>query len=139
MFRFCHQIKVRYPEVDMQQIVFNANYLTYLDLAWVEYLRNIGLNYGELLKNHAFDSVIAKVTMQYRQPARYDEVLDIHVRVEKLGTKSIPIKFMICREHSDEIVLEAEIIQVSYDFKTDESCGIPEMVVDKIRSFEGME
>ncbi|SDY29176.1 acyl-CoA thioesterase [Tindallia californiensis] len=136
-YRFYHQIRVRYPEVDMQQIVFNANYLTYLDMAWVEYLRNIGLDYGELLKNHEFDSVVAKVTMEYKKPARYDEVLDIYVRVPKLGNKSIPIHFTVCKEGTEEIVLEGEIFHVSYDFEKELSCPIPAFVEEKIRLFEG--
>lgn len=138
MFRFRHKIRVRYPEVDMQQIVFNANYLTYLDMAWVEYLRNIGLNYSELIKNNEFDSVIAKVTMEYRKPARYDEVLDIYVRVEKIGNKSLLIRFMICRENAEDILLEAEMVHVSYNIKADKSCAIPEFVAEKIRIFEEM-
>ncbi|RQD69631.1 MAG: acyl-CoA thioesterase [Tindallia sp. MSAO_Bac2] len=137
-FRFCHKIRVRYPEVDMQQIVFNANYLTYLDMAWVEYLRNIGLQYSELLKTHEFDTVIAKVTMEYKRQARYDEVLDIYVRVKMLGNKSIPVIFLVTRENSADTVLEAEVIHVSYNLELDTSCMIPEFVKKRISEFEGL-
>jgi len=135
-YRFSHKIKVRYHEVDMQQIVFNANYLTYLGMAWIEYLRNLGLHYSELSQNNEFDIVIAKASMNFLRPARYDEVLEIYVQVKKLGNKSIPVTFLVCREDSAEVVLDGEIVYVAYDTEKEVSCEVPEFVAERIRKFE---
>ncbi len=135
-YRFFHKIKVRYHEVDMQQIVFNANYLTYLGMAWIEYLRNLGLHYSELSQNNEFDIVIAKASMKFLRPARYDEVLEIYVQVKKLGNKSIPVTFLVCREDSAEVVLDGEIVYVAYDTEKEVSCEVPEFVAERIRKFE---
>ena len=44
-FRFFHRLRVRWAEVDMQKIVFNAHYLMYFDTAISDYWRALALPY----------------------------------------------------------------------------------------------
>ena len=39
-FRFSHSLRVRWAEVDKQDIVFNGHYLTYFDVGVTEYYRD---------------------------------------------------------------------------------------------------
>ena len=48
-FRFSHRLRVRWSEVDMQKIVFNAHYLAYFDLGVSEYWRTLGLPYEDAM------------------------------------------------------------------------------------------
>ena len=65
----------------MQGIVFNAHYLTYCDVAVTEYWRALGLPYPEGVADRENDLFVVKATVQYRAPARYDDLLDLLIRV----------------------------------------------------------
>ena len=65
-FRFFHRLRVRWAEVDMQKIVFNAHYLMYFDTAIADYWRAMALPYEEAMRADARKSTVALRT--YRSP-----------------------------------------------------------------------
>lgn len=104
-YRYHFPLQVRWSEVDGQRIVFNANYLSYLDLAFSEYLRR------ELkLCDGMPQTVIAKSTIQFRQSAKFDDCLHVWVRTNQIGRTSLTVEFVITRD--DEPLFDAETIYV---------------------------
>src|SRR5207248_4186369 len=88
------QLRVRWAEVDMQKIVFNGHYLTYIDTAIAEYWRAIGLPYPEgYVERYGNDVYLRKATVEYLGSARYDELLTILSRVSRLGGSSMTFSF----------------------------------------------
>src|SRR2546422_11330773 len=83
-FSFHHDIRVRFADTDLQGIVFNGNYLTYYDVAWTEYFRAVGFTWNDLLAL-GVDTVLARTTMVFKSPAKFDEILEVHTRVSKIG------------------------------------------------------
>ncbi len=137
-YQFKSQIKVRYSEIDGQKIVFNAHYMTYLDIAIGEYF-NEGLKLGHLLSDGAFDFVLAKSTLEYKQPARLRDVLDVWVRTVKLGRTSFVNEFVITRTEEKDPLITAEIVYVSIDPKTLKPTPIPDAVRNRIEEFERLQ
>ena len=88
-FRFFHTLRVRWAEVDRQGIVFNGHYLTYFDVAITEYWRAIGVPYPAITDRWGSDLFVVKASVEYHAPAHYDDVLDIGVRVARIGTSSM--------------------------------------------------
>ncbi len=84
-FSFFHCLRVRWSEVDPQGIVFNGNYLTYLDVATTEYYRHLGMSYPADLLRGGGDLFAVKTTLEYLAPARFDDWLDMGVRVGAPG------------------------------------------------------
>lgn len=112
-FPFVHTLRVRYSEIDGQKIVYNAHYLTYLDLAFTEYFRAIGIQFVEA---SAFDTALVKATLEYRRPARLDDLLDIHVSIARLGNTSFTGRFRISphgHPAAEDAHMIAEIVYVS--------------------------
>lgn len=137
-FKFSHKIKVRYNEVDAQNIVFNAHYLIYLDVAWLEYLRYHELEYKKLIETNEFDIVLAKTTLEYKSPAYYDDTLEVFVRVSELRNSSFTVDFLIYNENGI-LVLKAEIIYVTY-FPQDRVTGpIPARIREIFATYEGIQ
>ena len=68
------EIRVRYQETDGQGRVHHANYLTWFELGRVELLRAAGHSYRELEEAGVF-LVVAEASLQYFQPALFDDVL----------------------------------------------------------------
>src|SRR5437762_13731778 len=93
------RLRVRWAEVDMQKIVFNGHYLTYIDTAIAEYWREIGLPYPHgYVERYASDVFLRKATVEYLGSARDDHVLAGCRRVAKLGRPSPTSHFELHRE-----------------------------------------
>ncbi|WP_042460595.1 acyl-CoA thioesterase [Neobacillus dielmonensis] len=132
-YRFFHKLKVRYSEIDGQKIVFNAHYLTYIDVAVTEYFHEgLNLNFSET----DFDFVLAKSTLEYKQPARLNDWLTIWCKMSKIGNTSMTMNCLITREEEVEPILLAEIIYVSFDPVMKNSRPVPDFVRSKIEAFE---
>src|SRR2546423_13526418 len=84
------RLRVRWAEADMQEIVFNGHYLTYIDTAVAEYWREIGLPYPEgYVERYASDVFLRKATVEYLGSARYDDVLAVCFPVAQPGPPSL--------------------------------------------------
>ena len=135
-----HPLRVRWSEVDMQKIVFNGNYLDYIDVAIAEYWRAIGLPYPHgYVDRYANDVYLRKATVDYLGSARYDDLLDVLVRVARLGRTSMTFAFEIWRsspEASNRPLITAELVYVNADPKTMTPAPLPAAVRDLIVKFE---
>jgi acyl-CoA thioester hydrolase len=134
-FRFHHTVRVRFGETDLQGIVFNANYLLYCDVAWTEYFRALGMTWKEMVEG-GLDTVLARSTVEFRSPARFDDLLEIHTRISKIGNTSIIFDFEIYREGEDILLCSAQSLYVCVDPKTLEKIWVPERVRQRISEFE---
>ena len=74
---FRHRIRVRYSECDLQGVVFNANYLTYLDEAITELWRSAVEGGYEGMVERGVDMVVAEASIRYLSPARFDDEIEI--------------------------------------------------------------
>jgi acyl-CoA thioester hydrolase len=135
-FKFHHDIRVRFADTDLQAIVFNANYLTYYDVAWTEYLRAVGFEWKDLLAL-GVDTVLARTTMEFKSPAKFDEILEVHTRVSKIGTTSLIFDFEIYPQGEDRLVNLANSLYVCVDPKTLKSTPVPDRLRERITEFEG--
>lgn len=87
--RFQHRLRVRWAEVDMQRIVFNAHYLMYLDTALAEYWRALSLPYEASLSSCGGDLYVKKASLEYFASAHWDDELDIGLQCQRVGESSI--------------------------------------------------
>ena len=135
VFKFHHDIRVRFADTDLQGIVFNANYLTYYDVAWTEYFRAAGYEWKDLLAL-GVDTVLARTSMEFRSPARFDEILEVHTRIAKIGTTSLTFEFEIYPQGDDRLIGSAVSLYVCVDPKTLKSTPVPEILQKRIEEFE---
>ena len=131
-----HRLRVRWAEVDMQKIVFNGHYLTYIDSAIAEYWRAIGLPYPEgYVERYGQDVYLRKATVEYLGSARYDEVLTVLSRVSRLGRSSMTFSFEIYSE-SPKLLVTAELVYVNADPKTMQAAPLPEDLRSRVQRYE---
>ena len=136
-FAFFHRLRVRWAEVDRQNIVFNGHYLTYFDLSMTEYLRALGFPYPSGLLEAGSDLFVVKATLEYKASARYDEEIDIHCRVARIGRSSIQFLFEIYRD--EELLVTGENIYVNADPQTKQSAPVPNVLREAIRRLEKLD
>lgn len=135
-FQFYHLLRVRFADTDMQGIVFNGNYLTYYDVAWTEYFRAIGLLWKDLVAS-GVDTVLARTTIEYKAPARFDDLLETYVRVARIGNTSLSFEFEIYREGEDQLISSSSSLYVSIDPETLKPVRVPDDLRRRIGNFEG--
>jgi len=129
-----HRLRVRWAEVDRQDIVFNGHYLTYFDVAITEYWRAVGLPYPETTADSGGELYTRKASVEYHAPARYDDWLDIGVRCARIGRSSLAFLLEI---HCDARHLASgEMIYVHADPAKAESAPVPERLRRAILGFE---
>ena len=129
------RLRVRWAEVDMQKIVFNGHYLTYIDTAFADYVRAIGLPYPDgYVERYGSDIYLRKATLEYLGSARYDDELEVCCRVAKLGRSSMTFRFEIYRRV--EALISAEMVYVNANPSTMEAAPLPEDLRARILRYE---
>ncbi len=108
-FRF--RFRVRYAECDAQSVVFNARYADYVDISVNEYIRTLFGDYQQLL-DQDLDIQVVSLNMNYRAPARFDDVLEARISAGRIGNTSFALTLDFVRFGDEAKVAEAEIVYV---------------------------
>jgi YbgC/YbaW family acyl-CoA thioester hydrolase len=136
-FRFFHRLRVRWAEVDMQKIVFNAHYLMYFDTAITDYWRSLGLPYQETMHHLDGDLYVVKATVEFHASARADDQIEVAMKCSRIGTSSITFTGAIFR--GDEHLISSEIVYVFADPATQTSRPVPAALRDVLDGYEAGE
>jgi YbgC/YbaW family acyl-CoA thioester hydrolase len=136
-FRFLDRLRVRWAEIDAQQIVFNAHYLMYFDTAIAGYWRALAMPYAPTLAQLGGDLFVRKATLEYHASARYDDLLDIAVRCARIGTSSIGFSGAAFRQ--DRQLVSCELVYVFADPQAQTSKPVPEALRAVLQGFEAGE
>jgi acyl-CoA thioester hydrolase len=129
---FSHELRVRYGECDAQGIVFNANFLAYVDVVLTEIWRESMGSYDALLAT-GVDTVVAEANMRFRAPARFDDLLRIEGGFDGLGTTSTTLRLWFRR--GDELLCDADIRYVFVATDTWQKTPIPTEVRTALNPF----
>jgi YbgC/YbaW family acyl-CoA thioester hydrolase len=136
-FRFADRQRVRWAEVDMQRIVFNAHYLMYFDTAVAGYWRAMAMPYHETMEALQGDFYARKATLEYEASARYDEQIETGVRCAHLGTTSMRLQLAVFR--AEQLLVQGELVYVFADPATQTSKPIPAPLREWFQAFEAGE
>jgi YbgC/YbaW family acyl-CoA thioester hydrolase len=133
-FRCVHRLRVRWAEVDMQKIVFNAHYLMYFDTAMADYWRALALPYESSMHALGGDLYVKKASVEYFASARYDDQLDVGLRCARIGNSSIAFEGAIFR--GDTLLVTGELLYVYANPATQKSQPVPIALRSLLESFE---
>lgn len=136
-FRFFHRLRVRWAEVDMQKIVFNAHYLMYFDTAVADYWRALAMPYEGAMHLLGGDLYVKKAAVEFHASARMDDRLDVALRCGRIGNSSILFKGAIFR--GDELLITCELIYVFADPATQTSRPVPAPLRELLAGYEAGE
>jgi len=136
-FRFFHRLRVRWAEVDMQKIVFNAHYLMYFDTAVGDYWRVLALPYEATMHQLGGDLYVKKAGIEFHASARYDDQIDIGLKCTRIGNSSMVFTGGIFR--GDELLITGELIYVFADPASQTSRTVPPLLREVLLGFEAGE
>lgn len=136
-FRFFHKLRVRWAEVDMQKIVFNAHYLMYFDTAVADYWRALAMPYEEAMHLLQGDLYVKKATVEFNASARMDDRLDVGLKCARIGNSSMQFLGAIFR--GEELLITCELVYVFADPATQTSRPVPAVLREMLTGYEAGE
>jgi acyl-CoA thioester hydrolase len=128
---FCHLLRVRYGECDGQKVVYNARYGDYIDIASTEFLRAA---WGDAMFGGGLDYRLVKQVIEWRSPARFDEVLRISVAAARIGTTSFALHIDIRVFGDNRLVATAETTYVLVKEADQKKCPIPDALRQRLEA-----
>jgi len=132
-FRFSARTRVGFSDTDAQGIVYYGRYNPYFDLARGEYHRSLGL----LHRDAGGDFVMRANDVEYFAPARFDDELEIHCRVSRIGRTSVTFEFSAHRLPDGELMVTAHQTLVYIDLAERKAVPVPGEYRTAIETFEG--
>lgn len=134
-FRYAAHLRVGFSETDAQGVVYYGRYMPYFDLARTEFHRHLGrANLG------SNDFAMRASIVEYVAPARFDDLLEVFVRVERIGTTSITYDHAAYRldENGGDDVLMATAKQtlVLIDLAARRAVDVPDAFREQIAEFQ---
>jgi acyl-CoA thioester hydrolase len=120
---FVHRLRVRYAECDPQGVLFNANYLAYVDHTITELWRAAYGGYQAML-DRGVDIVVAEANLRFLGSARFDDEIAIEARVAHFGSTSLATEYRFTRDQ--DVLLNASVRHVFVDRETAVKTRIPD-------------
>jgi acyl-CoA thioester hydrolase len=135
-FRYAAYLRVGFSETDAQGVVYYGRYMPYFDLARTEYHRHLGR--PEL---GGADFAMRASTVEYHAPARFDDLLEVFVRIERIGRTSITYDHAAYRVDDDGdgdlLMATSKQTLVLIDLAERRPVAVPDAFRERISAFEG--
>ena len=128
---FVWRIRVYFEDTDSAGVVYHANHLKFIERARTEWLRMLGVGQGELSDTEGVQFVVREARLRLRQPARYDDELEIISRMVLLRPMRMRFTQQVrCRE---VLLVEGDVDVVCVDKMTFKPVGIPDKISTILR------
>lgn len=124
------QIRVRYADTDQMGIVYYGNYAQYLEQGRTEWLRDLGFSYKWMEQNDILLPVI-ELQIQYKHPARYDDLLNVITKLRKIPTVRIEFDYQIFNQEGT-LLVEAFTSLVFKQGSTQKLIKAPDYLLQKL-------
>jgi acyl-CoA thioester hydrolase len=135
-FKFHTPLRVRWMECDAQGIVFNGSYMGFLEVGQSEYFRHLGFIIYRLAQQGYFDTAVVKTLIEFKAPARVDDLLDLFVRVSHIGNTSYTMDMEIYPEGSDQLLTMVQAVYVGYLAGSGKTRPVPGDIRELLNHFE---
>ncbi|USG64439.1 acyl-CoA thioesterase [Brevibacillus ruminantium] len=99
-----HQIRVRYSETDQMGVVYHANYLNWFEVGRTEFIRDSGMTYRSL-EDKGILLPVTDIEISYKQPARYDDWVEIRTKLEELSAVRLTFAYELYRMEDEQLLV----------------------------------
>jgi acyl-CoA thioester hydrolase len=115
MLEHTTQVRVRYAETDQMGVVYHANYIVWMEVARVEAMRAAGVNYSEM-EAEGLRVAVLGVSVEYKVAARYDDLVNVTMRVTELQSRMMKISYEMHRQGDGVLLATGETRHLFMDF-----------------------
>jgi acyl-CoA thioester hydrolase len=126
-------VRVYYEDTDAGGVVYYANYLKFMERARTEWVRSLGVEQDRLREESGVLLMVHSLSVRYRKPAKFNEALQVSVRIKHLGRAKIEFTQQILRQ--DEVLCDSEVTIACVDEATGRPCPFGQQLQ---QAFEGV-
>ncbi len=123
-------LRIRYGETDQMGVVYHGNYVQYLEMGRIEWLRNLGISYRDMEESGIMLPVVS-ISLNYKKSARYDDLIHVKTQLKKLPTVAIEFDYEITDENGAIITLATTKLAF-IDMKTKKPMRCPKYILDQL-------
>lgn len=133
-YKLVSEVPVRFSDTDGLGHVNNANYLSFLEVARVDYLRGV----LGCVKIEEFGVIIARIEIDYKSPVLHHEKLLVGCRVSEIGGASITMDYRIEEKATGRLVALAKSVTVTFDYALNRPVRVSDEWRKKMEDFDGI-
>jgi len=117
------QVRVRYAETDQMGVVYHSNYFVWFEVGRTDLLRGTGVTYREM-EAEGFSLPVIEAHCQYKQPARYDDDLEIRTTGTLMSPVRVAFAYEIVRSFDSQTVATGQTVHAAVD-RSGRPCRLP--------------
>ena len=106
------RVRVRYAETDQMGVVYHSNFIIWFEVGRVELLRVLGFTYRQMELDGCRLPVV-EVRCRYKEPARYDEELEIKTHVQRVRSNLVHFVYEVSRAADGVLLAEGETVHLT--------------------------
>ncbi len=110
---FFYPIRVFYEDTDAGGVVYHSNFLNFCERARTEWLRQLTIGRERLQNEFGLMFVVRRATIDWRRPARLDDLLMVETRLSGMGKVRMSLTQIITRDDIKLATVEIEVVAVS--------------------------
>jgi acyl-CoA thioester hydrolase len=133
-FRYAAYARVGFSDTDAQGVVYYGRYMPYFDLARTEYHRHLGR-----VTLVGVDFAMRAMTVEYLAPARFDDLLEVFVRVAHIGRTSITYDhaaYRIDEDDGDTLMATSSATLVCVALDERRAVSVPDLFRETVAAFD---
>jgi acyl-CoA thioester hydrolase len=135
MLDHVYRHRVRYRECDPMRVVYHAHYVDYFEAARTEALRAHGLPY-KALEDAGIIMPVVELNARYLRPARYDDLLEVHVRFPEVPGVRVITEYEVRRAGADEVLVTGRVVLCFVDVARNRPIRAPRVLLDVFEQAE---
>ena len=132
---FSFPVRVYYEDTDAGGVVYHSRYLNFMERARTEWLRSLGFEQDELRHSHGVLFAVSTLSIDFRRPARFNELLAVTVAVQRRGAASLQIAQEVRR--GAETLARAEVRIACLDAERFAPTAIPPHIAARVVTAAG--
>ena len=133
-FDFWSTIHSRWRDMDALGHIYHTSYLSYMESARVDVY--IELGYSGIRREMDESTILASMDVHYTQQASHPSTFEVGHRISRIGNKSFDFLSAIFDKEDKKLLCSALFKMVAYNYKTDKTIPVPEIIRERCRPFE---
>lgn len=129
---FKWSVRIYFEDTDSGGVVYHSNYLKFMERARTEWLRSLNLNQADLKKKDKIMFVVAKVYIDYKKAAQFNDALDIETSVDNIGASKVDLTQNIMK--NSELYTSAKISIACIHSETFKPQRIPKLIKQQMET-----
>jgi acyl-CoA thioester hydrolase len=135
-YRFKATTRVRMSQTDIVGIVNNIRFFDFIEIGRFEYFRDMGLRYADM-RDYGVSMALLESSCRYLSPLYFDEIIEIHTRVDYIGDSSFKVRYLIYVPERDVVVAEGKTASIFLGLESRKPIKIPDKLRKIMFDYEG--